>query len=269
MNNSEFTLKEQRLLKITDAVLVVCPTDHPSLPKVPNYVIALEGLRKKRDMVGEHSVVRLHAKASKEVFVSDAQNEKTILVAHVTDFAGAFKEYANKEKNAHLAKVLKKFTFSGLSKLNTLTLTTTMTAFASTVENLDAKRLKDYAIDKDWLPTLRTYLSSFEKMQSIKDVSKTNKPKANVNFKSTMADIDGYISTLTNLVIGYKKDTPEFYASCLQALMETKKTAAKKAPAKKELLPDGEKKVVPLRKKRTTPKEVPPIVVDTDTEAKV
>ena len=269
MNNSEFTLREQRLLKITDAVLVVCPSDHPALPKVPNYLAALEGLRKKRDIVGEHSVVRLHAKASKEVFVSDAQNEKTILVSHVTDFLGAFREYANKEKNAHLAKVLNKFNFSRLMRFNTLTLTTTLTAFASTVENLDALRLKDYAIDKDWLPTLRVYLSSFEKMQSIKDVSKTNKPKANVNFKSTMADIDGYISTLTNLVIGYKKDTPEFYANCLQALTETKKTAAKKAAAKKEPLPEGEKKVVPLRKKRTTTKEVPPIVVDTDTETKV
>ena len=269
MNNSEFTLKEQRLLKITDAVLVVCPTDHPSLPKVPNYVIALEGLRKKRDMVGEHSVVRLHAKANKEVFVSDAQNEKIILVTHVTDFAGAFKEYANKEKDAHLAKVLKKFTFSRLSKFNTLTLTTTMTAFASTVENLDAKRLKDYAIDGDWLPTFRTYLSNFEKMQGIKNVSKTNQPKANVNFKSTMADIDGYILTLTNLVIGYKKDMPDFYANCLQALTENKKTTAKKAAAKKEPLPDGEKKVVSVSKKRTTTKEVPPIVVDTDTETKV
>ena len=265
MNNSDYTLTEVQSLKTADAILAVCPIGHAALVKVAKFFTAIEGLRETRALVSDHSVARLQATSKKEVSVSNAQQEKTILVTHAADFAPVFKEYANKENNTHLAKALKKFTFPVLIRLSTLALTTKLTAFASTVETLDALKLSEYGVEKDWLPTLKTYMSNFTATDSSKELSKTQQPKATVNFKVVIKKIDGYLLTLTNLLIAYKAKDPEFYADCLKALTETKKTAAKKTAAKKEPVSDNAEKAKKTAQKSGSKKDTSSDTTDTDT----
>ena len=235
MNNVNLTVTENALLSKVDSLLELCLPTNSALFRVPKFVEELNSLRDKRNLVNEESVKRHEAESSKETLVATTSTEKEALIKYLDDAMGTLRAFAKKEKDAALTKILPTMMYSNLVKCKTLELISCINTFIAIVEKLDATTLESYGIEKTWLPTVKSKVVDYKALNTTKEASKTNKPKATSQFKSVIAEIKEHINLLTDMVGGYKNDALEFHDSCVEILSPKKKAAkrtAKKRTAK-------------------------------------
>lgn len=253
MAEKNYAAKEAALLKKADAVLEVAQTHSSTLNHVPAFYDKIQLLREKRSQATVQSVVKHQATKNRQAVTGDTTATKEALAVVFGDALGHFKEYAKEEKDANLTNVLKELTISTVKKKKPLDVVIVLSSFVETAKDLKADRLVYHGLAADWVTTFETKVADYDSMIPKKESSKSNKPAETSNFKSIIGDIKDILTSLANLISGYKTVNPEFQASIallLISVRKKRKSSNKTAKTKQLIAANGESK--PKRKRKST-----------------
>ncbi len=232
MKNTKFTKSEHKLIATAEAINKLCTPDNSALPIVPIFAETILELREKLTHTSLQSVKRQEAQSNKEALVADVNEERTALIGHLEDALGQFKVYKRKENDTQLGNMLPNLTKTKLNRQTALDMTTTINTFVSSVEKLDTTKLAKYGITPTWVATLKDKMLNYTTNNKAKNALKSEQPKQTSQFKTVMTDIQDCLTTLTDLVGGYKETAFEFYNDSTAILAPTKK-GSKKTSKKK------------------------------------